>query len=120
MRGRPSLFNLFLPVIALAPLVGCATGSPLPGTVPDDALSSMYTTTPALQVATCIAQVIGGTVQNEGAGYVLTGRAGTRYNAGPNDSKSVYPVQVVVRGITVPAQESERVAQCLRPTGAAT
>jgi len=110
MRASLLLISVFL----TPALASCGGGSPLPGKVPVDALSSMYTTTPAAQVAGCIAQVVNGSAQNVGADYVVAGTGGTTYSVGPNEGKSVYPVRVVVRGNSVSVQESERVALCLR------
>lgn len=118
---RTSMLMSRLLSLALVPalLSGCAGGSPLPGKEPVDTLSSMYTTTPAQQVATCIAQVAGGSVRDDGTGYAVTSSSGTRYSVGLNNSGDVYPVQVLVRGTTVPASENEQVALCLRATGSA-
>lgn len=110
MRASLLLISVFL----TPALASCGEGSPLPGKVPVNALSSMYTTTPAEQVAGCIAKVVNGSAQNDGADYVVTGSGGTTYSVGPNEGKSVYPVRVIVRGSTVSVQESERVALCLR------
>lgn len=108
---------LMLPFLTLPVLAGCASKSSLPGKIPVDALSSMFTTTSAHDVATCIAQAVGSTADNDGAGYRIAARSGNSYSIGANTERSVYPTQVIVRGVTINTEESEKATLCLRSNG---